>query len=109
MAQSILSVPFLPFPSRGVRPMPDTNRCSSLLCSLTFAADVARDFLIPVPEEWVDCARKVKVPFDAEKQYHPEYDGYSPGERGGSSRSRWKFPVWCQGRCVGSWGLFLCT
>ncbi|XP_065492067.1 protein-glucosylgalactosylhydroxylysine glucosidase isoform X2 [Caloenas nicobarica] len=48
--------------------------------SLNFAADVARDFLIPVPEEWVDCAEKVKVPFDAEKQYHPEYDGYSPGE-----------------------------
>ncbi|XP_074951424.1 protein-glucosylgalactosylhydroxylysine glucosidase isoform X2 [Phalacrocorax aristotelis] len=48
--------------------------------SLNFAADVARDFLIPVPEEWVDCAQKVKVPFDAEKKYHPEYDGYSPGE-----------------------------
>nr|XP_009936902.1 PREDICTED: acid trehalase-like protein 1 [Opisthocomus hoazin] len=48
--------------------------------SLDFAADVARDFLIPVPEEWVDCARKVKVPFDVEKKYHPEYDGYSPGE-----------------------------
>ncbi|NXJ77509.1 PGGHG glucosidase, partial [Trogon melanurus] len=48
--------------------------------SLNFAADVARDFSIPVPEEWVDCAQKVKVPFDAEKKYHPEYDGYSPGE-----------------------------
>ncbi|NXS61491.1 PGGHG glucosidase, partial [Brachypteracias leptosomus] len=48
--------------------------------SLNFAADVARDFSIPVPEQWVDCAKKVKVPFDAEKKYHPEYDGYSPGE-----------------------------
>ncbi|KAM9372927.1 protein-glucosylgalactosylhydroxylysine glucosidase [Phaethornis superciliosus] len=48
--------------------------------SLHFAADVARDFSVPVPEEWVDCAKKVKVPFDGEKQYHPEYDGYSPGE-----------------------------
>ncbi|NXT81415.1 PGGHG glucosidase, partial [Zapornia atra] len=48
--------------------------------SLKFAADVAQDLLIPVPEEWVDCAKKVKVPFDAEKKYHPEYDGYSPGE-----------------------------
>ncbi|XP_054684386.1 protein-glucosylgalactosylhydroxylysine glucosidase isoform X3 [Grus americana] len=48
--------------------------------SLNFAADVARDFLIPVPEEWVDCAKKVKVPFDAERKYHPEYDGYRPGE-----------------------------
>lgn len=50
--------------------------------------------MIPVPEEWVDCAKKVKVPFDAEKQYHPEYDGYSPGERGSSCSQR-KFPVWC--------------
>ncbi|NXV80791.1 PGGHG glucosidase, partial [Atlantisia rogersi] len=48
--------------------------------SLKFAADVAQDLLIPVPEEWVDRAKKVKVPFDAEKKYHPEYDGYSPGE-----------------------------
>ncbi|KFP91162.1 Acid trehalase-like 1, partial [Apaloderma vittatum] len=48
--------------------------------SLNFAAGVARDLSIPVPEEWVDCAQKVKVPFDAEKKYHPEYDGYSPGE-----------------------------
>ncbi|XP_069713269.1 protein-glucosylgalactosylhydroxylysine glucosidase [Phaenicophaeus curvirostris] len=48
--------------------------------SLKFAADVARDFFVPVPEQWVDCAEKVKVPFDAERKYHPEYDGYSPGE-----------------------------
>ncbi|NXC22622.1 PGGHG glucosidase, partial [Corythaeola cristata] len=60
--------------------VPGTKRCSSFLRSLNFAADVARDFSIPVPERWVDCAKKVKVPFDAEQQYHPEYDGYSPGE-----------------------------
>ncbi|NXP54487.1 PGGHG glucosidase, partial [Heliornis fulica] len=48
--------------------------------SLIFAADLARDVFISVPEEWVDCAKKIKVPFDAEKKYHPEYDGYSPGE-----------------------------
>ncbi|NXX75064.1 PGGHG glucosidase, partial [Urocolius indicus] len=48
--------------------------------SLNFAAAVARDLSLPVPEEWVHCARKVKVPFDAERKYHPEYDGYSPGE-----------------------------
>lgn len=41
---------------------------------------MARDLLLPVPEEWEDCARKIKVPFDEEKKYHPEYDGYSPGE-----------------------------
>ncbi|XP_010220242.1 PREDICTED: acid trehalase-like protein 1 [Tinamus guttatus] len=48
--------------------------------SLCFAADVARDLSLPVPEEWVERAEKLKVPFDAEKKYHPEYDGYSPGE-----------------------------
>ncbi|XP_053880823.1 protein-glucosylgalactosylhydroxylysine glucosidase isoform X4 [Malaclemys terrapin pileata] len=46
--------------------------------SLNFAADVARDFQIPVPEEWQEVAKKVKVPFDAARNYHPEYDGYSP-------------------------------
>ncbi|PKU34093.1 acid trehalase-like protein 1 [Limosa lapponica baueri] len=73
---------------RGVMP-PDEHHCwvdNSVYTnavaqrSLNFAADIARDFSIPVPEEWVDCAKKIKVPFDAEKQYHPEYDGYSPGE-----------------------------
>ncbi|NWI40528.1 PGGHG glucosidase, partial [Picathartes gymnocephalus] len=48
--------------------------------SLNFAADLARDLLLPVPEEWEDHARKIKVPFDEERKYHPEYDGYSPGE-----------------------------
>ncbi|NXT24484.1 PGGHG glucosidase, partial [Syrrhaptes paradoxus] len=48
--------------------------------SLIFAADIARDFSVPVPEEWLDRAEKLKVPFDAELNYHPEYEGYSPGE-----------------------------
>ncbi|NWV82173.1 PGGHG glucosidase, partial [Dasyornis broadbenti] len=48
--------------------------------SLNFAADMARELLLPVPEEWEDRARKIKVPFDEERKYHPEYDGYSPGE-----------------------------
>ncbi|NXP64491.1 PGGHG glucosidase, partial [Chloropsis cyanopogon] len=48
--------------------------------SLNFATDMARDLLLPVPEEWEDRARKIKVPFDEERKYHPEYDGYSPGE-----------------------------
>ncbi|XP_015485065.1 protein-glucosylgalactosylhydroxylysine glucosidase [Parus major] len=48
--------------------------------SLNFATDMARDLLLPVPEEWEDHARKIKVPFDEERKYHPEYDGYSPGE-----------------------------
>ncbi|KAM9557397.1 protein-glucosylgalactosylhydroxylysine glucosidase isoform 4-T4 [Guaruba guarouba] len=48
--------------------------------SLTFAADLARDLMIPVPEQWLRRAKSIKVPFDAGKKYHPEYDGYSPGE-----------------------------
>ncbi|XP_050830965.1 protein-glucosylgalactosylhydroxylysine glucosidase [Serinus canaria] len=48
--------------------------------SLNFATDLARDLLLPAPEEWEDRARKIKVPFDEERKYHPEYDGYSPGE-----------------------------
>ncbi|KAM4899287.1 protein-glucosylgalactosylhydroxylysine glucosidase [Sylvia borin] len=48
--------------------------------SLNFATDMARDLLLPVPEEWEDRARKIKVPFDEERKYHPEYDGYTPGE-----------------------------
>ncbi|XP_066176703.1 protein-glucosylgalactosylhydroxylysine glucosidase [Sylvia atricapilla] len=48
--------------------------------SLNFATDMARDLLLPVPEEWEDHARKIKVPFDEERKYHPEYDGYTPGE-----------------------------
>ncbi|KFP84216.1 Acid trehalase-like 1, partial [Acanthisitta chloris] len=73
---------------RGVMP-PDEYHCqvdnsaytnAVARRSLSFAAEVARDLLLPVPEEWEECARKVKVPFDAERKYHPEYDGYSPGE-----------------------------
>ncbi|NWU72359.1 PGGHG glucosidase, partial [Pterocles burchelli] len=48
--------------------------------SLNFAADLARDLSVPVPEEWLDRAGKLKVPFDVELNYHPEYEGYSPGE-----------------------------
>ncbi|XP_058663581.1 protein-glucosylgalactosylhydroxylysine glucosidase [Ammospiza caudacuta] len=48
--------------------------------SLNFATVLARDLLLPAPEEWEDRARKIKVPFDEERKYHPEYDGYSPGE-----------------------------
>ncbi|KAJ7420779.1 Acid trehalase-like protein 1 [Willisornis vidua] len=73
---------------RGVMP-PDEYHCqvdnsaytnAVARRSLNFAAEVARDLLLPVPQEWEDCASKLKVPFDAERKYHPEYDGYSPGE-----------------------------
>lgn len=31
-----------------------------------------------VPESWLDVARKIKIPFDLERNYHPEFDGYNP-------------------------------
>ena len=31
-----------------------------------------------VPPAWMDVARKIKIPFDVERNYHPEYDGYNP-------------------------------
>ncbi|NXK87366.1 PGGHG glucosidase, partial [Formicarius rufipectus] len=73
---------------RGVMP-PDEYHCqvdnsaytnAVARRSLNFAAELARDLQFPVPEEWEDRASKLKVPFDAERKYHPEYDGYSPGE-----------------------------
>ncbi|XP_020835847.1 protein-glucosylgalactosylhydroxylysine glucosidase isoform X4 [Phascolarctos cinereus] len=48
--------------------------------SLGFAADLARDLGQPVPEQWAKVAEKIKVPFDPERNYHPEFDGYEPGE-----------------------------
>ncbi|XP_027715927.1 protein-glucosylgalactosylhydroxylysine glucosidase isoform X2 [Vombatus ursinus] len=48
--------------------------------SLHFAADLARDLGQPVPEQWAKVAEKIKVPFDPERNYHPEFDGYEPGE-----------------------------
>ncbi|XP_056657000.1 protein-glucosylgalactosylhydroxylysine glucosidase [Monodelphis domestica] len=47
---------------------------------LRFAAELARDLGRPVPDLWVTVAEKMKVPFDAERNYHPEFDGYEPGQ-----------------------------
>lgn len=33
-----------------------------------------------VPEGWLNVARQLKIPYDADLQYHPEFDGYLPGE-----------------------------
>lgn len=33
-----------------------------------------------VPESWLDIARNIKIPYDAKLNYHPEFDGYVPGE-----------------------------
>nr|XP_004654215.2 protein-glucosylgalactosylhydroxylysine glucosidase [Jaculus jaculus]XP_044993683.1 protein-glucosylgalactosylhydroxylysine glucosidase [Jaculus jaculus] len=48
--------------------------------SLRFAAGLAQDLGLPVPNQWLDVAEKIKVPFDPEWNFHPEYDGYEPGE-----------------------------
>ncbi|XP_074128610.1 protein-glucosylgalactosylhydroxylysine glucosidase [Sminthopsis crassicaudata] len=48
--------------------------------SLHFAVDLAGELGRPVPERWATIAEKIKVPFDPERNYHPEFDGYEPGE-----------------------------
>ena len=34
-----------------------------------------------VPNEWLEVARKLKYPFDDVLNYHPEFDGYTIGEK----------------------------
>nr|XP_012625040.1 acid trehalase-like protein 1 isoform X3 [Microcebus murinus] len=48
--------------------------------SLRFAAALAWDLGLPVPKRWLEVADKIKVPFDQERNFHPEFDGYEPGE-----------------------------
>uniref|UniRef100_A0A2K5XJ03 Protein-glucosylgalactosylhydroxylysine glucosidase n=1 Tax=Mandrillus leucophaeus TaxID=9568 RepID=A0A2K5XJ03_MANLE len=48
--------------------------------SLRFAAALAQDLGLPVPSQWLAVADKIKVPFDVEQNFHPEFDGYEPGE-----------------------------
>uniref|UniRef100_UPI00398EC50C protein-glucosylgalactosylhydroxylysine glucosidase n=1 Tax=Pristiophorus japonicus TaxID=55135 RepID=UPI00398EC50C len=48
--------------------------------SLQFAIELASHLQVPVPSEWMKIAEKIKVPFDPEKQYHPEFDGYNSGD-----------------------------
>ncbi|XP_036151759.1 protein-glucosylgalactosylhydroxylysine glucosidase [Myotis myotis] len=48
--------------------------------SLRFAAALARDLGRPVPSRWLAVADKIKVPFDPKHNFHPEFDGYEPGE-----------------------------
>lgn len=33
-----------------------------------------------IPDEWLEIARQLKVPYDDNLKYHPEYDGYKLGE-----------------------------
>ncbi|XP_059253487.1 protein-glucosylgalactosylhydroxylysine glucosidase isoform X1 [Mustela nigripes] len=48
--------------------------------SLRFAAALAQDLGQPVPSKWLVVADKIKVPFDPRQNFHPEFDGYQPGE-----------------------------
>ncbi|XP_015269413.1 PREDICTED: acid trehalase-like protein 1 [Gekko japonicus] len=49
--------------------------------SLNFAIDLGTQLCIPTPEEWKEVMKKVKIPFDKNRRFHPEYDGYCPGEQ----------------------------
>ncbi|XP_013358366.1 PREDICTED: acid trehalase-like protein 1 isoform X4 [Chinchilla lanigera] len=48
--------------------------------SLHFAAALAQDLGQPIPDQWLVVADKIKVPFDPKRNFHPEFDGYEPGE-----------------------------
>ncbi|KAM6159433.1 protein-glucosylgalactosylhydroxylysine glucosidase [Rhynchocyon petersi] len=48
--------------------------------SLCFAAALAEDLGLPVPEQWLVVADKIKIPFDPEQNFHPEFDGYELGQ-----------------------------
>ncbi|XP_006877076.1 PREDICTED: acid trehalase-like protein 1 [Chrysochloris asiatica] len=48
--------------------------------SLHFAAALAKDLGLPVPDQWLVVADKIKVPFDPEGNFHPEFEGYQLGE-----------------------------
>lgn len=48
--------------------------------SLRFAAALAEDLGLPVPKQWLEVADRIKIPFDSEKKFHPEFDGYERGE-----------------------------
>ncbi|XP_069019380.1 protein-glucosylgalactosylhydroxylysine glucosidase isoform X1 [Embiotoca jacksoni] len=47
--------------------------------SLQFAVELADLLQHPAPKEWQEVAEHIKIPFDQESQYHPEFDGYIKG------------------------------
>ncbi|XP_061077729.1 protein-glucosylgalactosylhydroxylysine glucosidase isoform X1 [Conger conger] len=47
--------------------------------SLLFAVELAVLLQCPVPPEWQEVADKLKIPYDPEMKYHPEFDGYKKG------------------------------
>jgi len=55
------------------------NTKSFPFVSLQFAVDLADLLQHPAPKEWQEVAEQLKIPFDEESQYHPEFDGYIKG------------------------------
>lgn len=56
-----------------------SNPKSFSFFSLQFAVELAALLQHPAPKEWQEVAERLKIPFDQESQYHPEYDGYIKG------------------------------
>ncbi|XP_070568257.1 protein-glucosylgalactosylhydroxylysine glucosidase-like isoform X1 [Ptychodera flava] len=54
-----------------------TNIVAQISLQLPYYA--AKFINASVPPEWKDIADKMYIPFDEEKQYHPEYDSYTNG------------------------------
>ncbi|XP_004069635.1 protein-glucosylgalactosylhydroxylysine glucosidase [Oryzias latipes] len=54
-----------------------TNAAAKL--SLQFAVELANLLQDAAPKEWQEVAEHIKIPFDQESQYHPEFDGYTKG------------------------------
>ncbi|KAG8125607.1 hypothetical protein E2320_020872, partial [Naja naja] len=54
--------------------MPQMN----IIALLKFAIDLGSQLHFVVPEEWKEIMKKLKVPLDKSRCYHPEYDGYCP-------------------------------
>lgn len=68
-----------PTPQWGVQPE-HQHQPLHFTPSLHFAAVLACDLGQPVPNQWLVVADKIKVPFDPKRHFHPEFDGYQPGE-----------------------------
>ncbi|XP_077596971.1 protein-glucosylgalactosylhydroxylysine glucosidase [Stigmatopora nigra] len=54
-----------------------TNTVAKL--SLQFAVELADFLQHPTPKEWQDVADNLRIPFDQECLYHPEFEGYTKG------------------------------
>ena len=43
------------------------------LPSLRFAAALAKDLGLSVPNQWLEVADRIKVPFDSDQNFNPEF------------------------------------